>query len=127
MDQRDAPGPRYEPRVRDGVLFVEMDDGSIEIGPLDDVVESIGGETYTVEYDSVPADAIDWLDTDDQRLEIDVRDTVTSFAYTDEFVRAMADVPRADEAEDGRRVEVFADMVTAIWDAKGNMDGAARE
>lgn len=122
MDRRDAPGQRYETRIDDGVVFVEGTDGWIEVGSLDDIVEFIGGETYVVEYDSVDPAAFDWLATDDQRLEIDVRETIQAFAYSQEFVQAIGDVPPGDGPGDTRRAEVFVDMVTAIWDAKGNID-----
>ncbi|WP_256464815.1 hypothetical protein [Halosolutus gelatinilyticus] len=39
---------RYETDVRDVVLYVESDDGWIEIGTMDDIFELVGGETYTL-------------------------------------------------------------------------------
>lgn len=124
MDSRDAPGARFETRIDDGMVYVESRDDWIEVGPLDDIVESIGGETYVIEYESFDTAQVDWLDTDDGRLEIDVRDTIEEYAYQGEFVQAIADVPPDPEADTSQRPELFADMVTAIWDSKGNLDDA---
>lgn len=81
MDRHGAPGPRDVARIEDDVVFVEGNDDRIEVGQLDDIVDQIGGETYVIWYESAPDDNIDWLDSGDQRLEIDVRETIEAFAY----------------------------------------------
>jgi hypothetical protein len=77
---------RYEPEVRDGTLVLVADDDELEVGGLDRIVDAVGGGTYTITYTDEQR-AQPWLDTDDEgRLEIDVRDTVTSMTHRAEFV-----------------------------------------
>lgn len=115
---------RYEGVVENGTFYLEDDGERIEIGPMDAVVELIGGETYTLEYDEKQSAAA-WLATDeDNTITFDVREELVDWAYTEELVRNVDDSPLDRTGESGHpiRAEVFADMVTAIWDAKGNVD-----
>ncbi|WP_227378721.1 hypothetical protein [Haladaptatus halobius] len=116
--------PRYEARLEDDVLHVEHDDGWLKIAPIDDIVELIGGETYTLEYGDRAA-AVSWLDTDEHdAISFDVRETVLEFAYSAAFVENLKNCPVDESGESGypKRAELFADLVTTIWDAKGNLD-----
>lgn len=110
---------RYEIENRGGRLYVVGDDDSVEIGDLDDVVATIGGETYTITYDGAQR-AQPWLDTDDGDLEIDVREAVTSIRFRQETFDAFADAPM-DDAKYGipERVVDFADVVVDIWEEQG--------
>ncbi|GAB3689665.1 hypothetical protein GCM10028857_25260 [Salinarchaeum chitinilyticum] len=111
---------RYETDVRDGVLHLETPDGWIEVGAMDDVCELIGGETYTLQYDDRQRQ-VGWLDTDeDGTLSFEVRETIRETTFDDEFVEQIADAP-AGETEAGypKRAAAFAELLTAIWDAKG--------
>lgn len=121
---------RYETDVRDGVLYLEAPtdrtaDGDewLEIGELDDVVDLIGGEEYVLEYTDRQS-AVGWLDTDENgRLTFDVRETIQTTDFDDEFVDVVAGTP-AEESTDGghpKRVATFADLLTSIWDAKGDL------
>ena len=113
---------RYETDVRDGVLFLETDDGWIEIGSLDGICELIGGETYVLEYDEQQR-SVSWLDTDEEgKLSFDVRETLTKMSYDQEFVANIESVD-ADtmDGEYSMRASVFADLMTAIWEAKGDL------
>ncbi|WP_227356441.1 hypothetical protein [Haladaptatus salinisoli] len=116
---------RYEAKLEEDVLHVECDGGWLKIAPMDDVVELIGGETYTLEYDDRAA-AASWLNTDeDDAISFNVRETVVEFAYSADFVENLMRCPVDESGESGhpKRAELFADLVTAIWDAKGNLDG----
>lgn len=125
---------RYEAALENGTLFLEpegtgdgngdADDERIEIGPMDAVVELIGGETYTLEYDDRQSAAA-WLSTDeDNTITFDVRESLLDWAYTEELATNVSDSPLEQTGDSGHpvRTEVFADMVTAIWDAKGNLE-----
>lgn len=117
---------RYETDVRGGVLHVETDDGWLEVGPMDDVVELVGGETYTLQYDERQRQ-VGWLDTDeDGTLSFDVRETVAEMSYDDEFVGTIADVDADATDDEGypMRASVFADLMTTIWDSKGDLRSA---
>ncbi|WP_207586567.1 hypothetical protein [Halomontanus rarus] len=114
---------RYDTDVRDGVLFLESTDGWLEIGRLDDICELVGGETYTLEYDERQRQ-VDWLDTDEEgKLSFDVRETLTEMDFNDEFVGNIEPVDADETDEDGYplRASVFADMMTNIWDSKGDL------
>ncbi|WP_248517526.1 hypothetical protein [Salinarchaeum laminariae] len=114
---------RYETEVRDGVLHLETPDGWIEVGEMDDVCELIGGETYTLQYDSRQRQ-VGWLDTDeDGQLSFEVRETIRETTFDDEFVDGIADASLEASTDDGypKRTARFASALTSIWDAKGQM------
>lgn len=114
---------RYDTDVRDGVLFLEADESWVEVGPMDDICELLGGETYTLDYDNRQRQ-VGWLDTDeDGTITFDVRETLTDMDYDREFIRNIADVDADRTDDDGYplRVSVFTDMMQTIWDSKGNL------
>ena len=114
---------RYETRIEDGVLSVETNDGWVEIGAMDTLVELFGGETYAIEYDERER-AVSWLDTDaDGVLEIDVRETLGDLSFDTEFVDHLERTTNGEETPDGypKRAAFFVDMLTDIWDAKGDL------
>lgn len=132
---------RYETDVRDGVLYLEApagedrdadsgddetDDRWLEIGSMDAIVELIGGETYELQYDDRQR-AVGWLDADeDGVLSFDVRETIGTTTFDDEFVENVAGAPVEKTNEEGyaQRAAVFADLLTTIWDSKGNLEDA---
>lgn len=79
---------RYTPECEDDTLFLSSDNDRLEIGTIDDIVDAVGGETYTIEYDEKQRKQ-SWLDIEDGVLEIDVRETVTSLAHTEETVSKL--------------------------------------
>lgn len=130
---------RYGAAVENGTLYLERehdhdhdhtsdpepdhDHDPIEIGSMDTVVELVGGETYTLEYEPRQT-TVSWLSTDeDDTITFDVREALTDWAYTDEFVENVRNSPLETTDEDGYpvRTAVFAEMVVAIWDSKGNL------
>lgn len=114
---------RYETDLRSGVLYVESDDGWLETGSMDDICELIGGDTYTIEYDERQRQ-MDWLNTDDEgKFTFDIRETLESMSYDSEFVTNIESVDIDATDEDGYplRASVFADLMTSIWDSKGNL------
>ncbi|MEY7848514.1 hypothetical protein AB7C87_04840 [Natrarchaeobius sp. A-rgal3] len=115
---------RYGADVDDGTLVLVGEQERLEVGPMETVVELFGGETYTIEYDSRQS-AVSWLDTDeDDTITFDVRESLLEWAYTEEFVANVRDSPLGATDEDGYpvRTSVFVDLVTAIWDSKGNLE-----
>lgn len=115
---------RYDGVVENGTLYLEGDGTRIEVGPMDAVVDLIGGETYTLEYNDRQS-TVAWLSTDeDNTITFNVREELVDWAYTEELVTNVGESPLDQTGESGHpiRTEVFVDMVTSIWDAKGNMD-----
>lgn len=114
---------RFQTRIDDGTLYVEDGEGWIEVGAMDDIVDLIGGETYTLEYDERQR-AVSWLDTDDDgRLTFDVRETIDEISFDREFVTNLANTGLEAGPDDyPKRTTFFAEMMVEIWDSKGNLD-----
>ena len=110
---------RYTPELRDDTLFLVHEDEAVEVGPLDDIVDAVGGETYRIEYDE-RQQAQPWLDTDDGALEIDVRDSVTRMTHTPDFVEELQEYDMGTERYGlpTRAVE-FATMFVDILEEQG--------
>lgn len=110
---------RYEPECIDGVLVLVADEDRLEVGTVDDVVDAVGGETYTIEYDERQRTQ-PWLDTDDGVLEIDVRETATSLNHTPETVSELREYDMTTEKYGlpARTVE-FADRLVDILERQG--------
>lgn len=112
---------RYDTIVEDGVLSIEWEDGPLAIGELDDIVDLVGGETYTIEYDADGVETALWIDLDeDKSLTLDVRDTLADMDYPATFVSKLAD--RKHERSPSDRTEYFAEVMQLIWDENANID-----
>lgn len=112
---------RHDTRIENGTLFVEVDDEDLEIGEMDAICELLG-ETYTVQYGEDQR-KMAWLDTDeDGTLTFDVRETLDDLDYNDAFVEKMAAEPIDRTSADGHpvRTEAFADLMSDLWDSKGD-------
>jgi hypothetical protein len=112
---------RFNPTVRDGTLYLESGDDRVEIGDVDAIVEAIGGETYTIQYDEEQR-AQPWLDTDpDGTLDIDVRDAITSMAHTEDFVSDLREHDMGTERYGlPTRTVKFADAFVDILEQQGS-------
>ena len=118
---------RRETRIEDGVIALETNDGWLRIGTTEDVIALAGGRTYEIGYDD--ADLYDWLDTDDDGiLRFDVVETIASMTHPPEFVESIGDAPldKTDHAEYPERTVVFVDVLTEIWEQKGNVEDVTR-
>ncbi|WP_435320926.1 hypothetical protein [Haloarchaeobius sp. TZWSO28] len=114
---------RYRTRTEDGQFAVGDGDNWLEIGPMDGIVELLGGETYTLEYTDEQA-ASAWLDTDESNtITVDVRETLEEMTFNEDFVTNLSTTP-LEEGESGypKRTELFADLFKKILDSKGNLD-----
>lgn len=115
---------RHETKIMDGTLYIESDKEWLEIGDIEDICELVGGETYTIEYNDRQRTQ-SWLDTDEEgQLTFDVRETLARMDYDDEFFGIMAQTSHSETNEDeySNRTTLFADLMTDIWDSKGNFD-----
>ncbi|MFB6173310.1 MAG: hypothetical protein ABEI39_01575 [Halobacteriales archaeon] len=114
---------RYASKIEDGTLLVEGEEGWIEVGAVPDIVDLVGGETYRLEYGDY-GQVADWVDTDEDGIyTFDVRETIADMTFPEEFVEQLAGVPMAED-EDGypERTVFYADMMTRIWDSKGDLE-----
>lgn len=115
---------RYDPRIEDDTLFVEVGDKDLEIGSLEDICAILGGESYTLEYGE-KARATSWIDTDDDgTITFDVRETLADMAYSKTIVDRIANQPIDATNPDGYpiRTAKFAELMQEIWDSKGSVD-----
>jgi hypothetical protein len=114
---------RHDTKIEDETFYVESENGWLEVGPLDDVDDLVGGREYTLDYDDDAASAA-WLNTeDDNTITFDVRDTLADMTYTSDIVTALQNTPlELDSEGHPRRTVLFADLMTQIWDSKGNID-----
>lgn len=121
MEHNNAPDDRYETQIEDGIVYLEGERGRLEVGPLETIVDNVGGETYTIQYDAQEVSLYDWLDEDSETLEIDVCETLSSYTLPTTVVHALAEIPLAGQPTPTRPA-YFADVVTRIWDNKGDID-----
>lgn len=113
---------RYTPNIVDRTLFLVEEADRVEIGSVDHIVDAIGGETYTIEYDQRQRKQ-PWLRTDDGELEIDVREAVTSLSHGGDTVSEI----RTYDLETDRyglptRTVEFADTLVEILERQGSRD-----
>ncbi|MFC4551135.1 MULTISPECIES: hypothetical protein [Halorussus] len=116
---------RYEPECVDGTLFLVAEndaDDRVEIGALDHVVDAVGGDTYVIEYDDKQR-MQPWLEADDGKLDVDVRETVTTLPHTQETVSELREYDM-DTARYGlpTRTFKFADAFVDILERQGRED-----
>lgn len=90
-DQRS--GGRFGTFVRDGAVYVEAPDGEVPVGPLDRIVELVGGPAWTVEYSDWHCRRYPDLDTGDEGLVIDVGDAVRALTHDRDFVAELRALP----------------------------------
>lgn len=119
--EHDAPEDRYETRIEDGIVYLDGERGRLEVGRLETVVDAVGGETYTIQYDAQAVSLYDWLDDEDETLEIDVRETLSAYPLPASVVHTIAEKP-LDGHPTPARTAYFADVLTRIWDGKGEAD-----
>lgn len=92
---------RYDTDIRDCTLHLKTNDESVVAGPMDDICELVGGETYIVEYDENQR-KVAWLDADaDGRISFEVRDTIATMDYNEEFVSEIKVVDTKKTAKKG--------------------------
>ena len=112
---------RYEPECENGTLFLVAEGGGdrVEIGSVDDIVDAVGADTYSIEYDERQRTQ-SWLDTDDGVLDIDVRESVTSLPHTEETVAELREYDmETDRYGLPTRTVEFADRFVDILSQQG--------
>ncbi|WP_330633517.1 hypothetical protein [Halocatena halophila] len=114
---------RYDTAIDDETLFIDRDDDRLEIGPLGEIIEIIGGDSYTLEYSDEQGTA-PWLQTDDDStVTFDVRSVLAEMDYTADVVDTLSSAPTDETTTNGHpfRTELFARLMMTIWQSKGNL------
>lgn len=102
---------RYQTIIEDGTIYVEVDVGRLEIGPLSDVLDHFG-ETHTKEYSEFEKQRYGGeISFADEGMETDVRRTIENMTHSAAFVSLLQSRP-LEESEGGntgmtRRMLVF--------------------
>ena len=118
---------RHSTKIENEAVFIETNDGWLEVGTLDDLYDRFGGETYTVEYKDFGR-TVDWLSlNEDGTMTFDVRETLAAMDYPSDFVKELLSYDLT--ADDGvpERTAYFAEFMQTVWDSKGVLDGDGAE
>tara|TARA_A100001037_G_scaffold287461_1_gene296951 strand:+ start:11121 stop:11471 length:351 start_codon:yes stop_codon:yes gene_type:complete len=83
---------RYQATVEGEMVYIEADLGRIKVGPLSTMLEIIGGPSWTIIYDDIDRARVD-LDTSDEGLTIDVRDTIEAMTFGGKFLMTLKSQP----------------------------------
>jgi hypothetical protein len=92
---------RHETTVEDGTVYVETDDGRLEVGTLDRIVDAVGGHAWTIEYSEWEREYYDDLDTSDAGLLVDVVDMTEAMTHGESFVEMLRTHPSEPPATAG--------------------------
>ncbi|QPV65180.1 hypothetical protein I7X12_20370 [Halosimplex litoreum] len=84
---------RYETHVEEGTVYVGAPDGPLEIGPLDAVLDAVGGPSWTISYSHTERERHPEMDTSDAGLTVDVVDMMHTMTFGERFVETMAAHP----------------------------------
>lgn len=100
---------RYETVIRDETVYVGSDDGLIEVGSLDDVLEVVGGPSWEISYSEEVRERHPGLDTSDEGLIVDVVDIMNTMTHSKRFVEMLSAQPleTADDDEVSPRLGLF--------------------
>ena len=111
---------RYEPECTNGTLFLVAGDDRVEVGDIDDVVDAMGGDTYSIEYDEKQRTQ-PWLPPDGGRLDSDVHETVTTLPFTPEQVSELREYDMGtDRYGLPTRTYEYANMLADVLDRQGD-------
>lgn len=92
---------RYPTYVEDGTVYVEADDGPLEVADVEAVVAAVGGPAWTITYTDEQKERYPGMDTSDEGLTVDVVDVMHAMTHGERFVETLAaqptDVPDDDE------------------------------
>ncbi|MBX0323406.1 hypothetical protein EGH21_10230 [Halomicroarcula sp. F13] len=91
---------RYDTHVEDGVVFVGTSDGPLEVAPLEDVLDAVGGPAWTITYTDAEKARYPEMETDDEGLVVDVVDMLNAMTHSEQFVQTLAAHPTTVPAED---------------------------
>lgn len=84
---------RFETVVEDGVVYVGTPAGRVEVGPVEDIVELVGGPAWTISYTERQKRRYPDLDTSDEGLTVDVVDVMQATTHDRAFVQTLRAQP----------------------------------
>lgn len=102
---------RYGTTVRDGVVYITSPTGgdTLEVGPVEDLLDVVGGPAWTIEYGEWHRQHYPDLDMADEGLTVDVLDVAAATTHEPTFVEALRALPGKGSATDiSPRLGLFA-------------------
>lgn len=84
---------RYGPTVVDGVIVVETETETVEIGDLECVLAVLGGPAWTITYSEWEKHQNPAIDTSDEGITLDVTDVIHAMTFDESFVEALQALP----------------------------------
>jgi|TARA_B110000116_G_C16693580_1_gene516374 hypothetical protein len=83
---------RYRAIVDRDIVYIEVDVGRVKVGPLSTMIDIIGSPSWTIRYDEFDRARMD-IDTSDEGLTIDVRDTIEAMTFSGKFLKTLKSQP----------------------------------
>lgn len=90
---------RYPTRVEDGTVYVGFEDDPVEIGPVEDIVDLVGGPAWTIEYSQAEKERHPRIDTSDEGLTVDVVDMLQTMTHGERFVETLHSHPASVQTD----------------------------
>ena len=91
---------RYDTIVEDGTVYVVGADTRLEIGPVEEIIEIVGGPSWTITYTAEVKARHPEMDTADEGLTVDVLDMLQAMTHGEQFVAALAAQPPHPPTDD---------------------------
>ncbi len=91
---------RYNTHVEDGTVYVGTDDGLLEVGDVETVLDVVGGPSWRISYSSEEKQRHPGIDTSDEGLVVDVVDMMQAMTHSERFVETLAAQPADPQDED---------------------------
>ncbi|MCU4799398.1 hypothetical protein OB920_03300 [Halobacteria archaeon HArc-gm2] len=91
---------RYATFVEAGTVYVGSEDGQVEVGDVDDILDVIGGPAWTISYTDAAKERHPAMDTSDEGLVVDVVDMIQAMTHGEKFVRTLQAHPVETAADD---------------------------
>lgn len=107
----DANATRYETFVEDGTVYVGFEDDPLEIGPVEEIIDVVGGPAWTIRYTDEEKRRHPEMDTSDEGLTVDVVDMLQTMSHSERFVETLsahpAEIPSDDPDAISPRMGLF--------------------
>jgi hypothetical protein len=98
---------RYETFIEDETIYVGSPDGPIEVGPLAEAIEVVGGPSWTITYSEDFKQRHPDADTSDEGLTVDVADMINAMTHSEQFVETLTAQPAAADDDISPRLGLF--------------------
>ena len=84
---------RYDTVVEDGIVYVDSEGDRLEIGPVEDVLDVVGGPSWTITYTDDEKARHPEMNTSDEGLTVDVVDMMVAMTHSEQFVETLSAYP----------------------------------